>query len=101
MELKQTVSKKVKSLRIEFGLSQKDLAEKTGLNVRYISRLETNPQNLTLEILEKLAQGLGCSPTDLVSTHPSPATSKKNLDAFDKAVQLLNAFRTEIETKDV
>lgn len=100
MDLKHTVSKRVKALRQELGISQKQLAEKTGLNVRYISRVETNPQNLTLDILDKVASGLGCTAADLVSPNVIPPTSKKNLDAFDRAVQLLNSFRTEMNTED-
>lgn len=100
MDLKQNVSRRVKAIRQEKGMSQKQLAERTGLNVRYISRLETNPQNLTLEILEKVSLGLGCTASDLVSAVETPAMPKNNLAVFDRAMQLLSSFRTEIQIKE-
>ena len=58
MKLGTIVAKNIKALRLENGLSQKDLADKTGLTIRYISRLENTSPNITLEVVEKLARGL-------------------------------------------
>lgn len=68
MDLGKRVARNVKAIRLGRGLSQQDLAKKTGLTVRYISRLENTAPNLTLEVIEKLTRGLGCSPNDLLSS---------------------------------
>lgn len=71
MVLGKRVAKSVKAIRLGRGLSQQDLANKTGLTVRYISRLENTAPNVTLEVIEKLTKGLGCSATDLFGIEDS------------------------------
>lgn len=60
------VSKNVKSARISAGLSQKQLAKKSGLSVRYISRLETKPQNIRIDKVALLAMHMGVEPAALL-----------------------------------
>jgi transcriptional regulator with XRE-family HTH domain len=100
MNLRAKVSRRVKSRRIELGLTQKQLADRCKLNVRYISRLENKPQNITLDILEKVAEGLECSAVELIVDGEQPITSKKNIHTLDEAIQLLSAFRSEIKSSD-
>jgi putative transcriptional regulator len=50
--------KRLKELRADRGMSQADLAEKSGLSREYIARLETGKQDPTLTTLMKLAQAL-------------------------------------------
>ena len=45
--------------RKEQNLTQKELAEKTGIRQSNISRLESGEYNPTLEFLKKIAVGLG------------------------------------------
>jgi len=66
MMLGKRVAKNAKAIRLERGLSQQELADKTGLTVRYISRLENTAPNVTLDVLERLIKGLGCSATELI-----------------------------------
>jgi transcriptional regulator with XRE-family HTH domain len=68
MSLGIVVSKNIRALRLENDLSQKDLADKIGLTVRYISRLENTSPNITLEVIEKLAQGLDVAPSAILNT---------------------------------
>lgn len=68
MKLGTIVAKNIKALRLENGLSQKDLADKTGLTIRYISRLENTSPNITLEVIEKLARGLSVPPATILNT---------------------------------
>lgn len=50
----------VKVLRKEHGLTQEELASKSGISLKYIQRIEgKNPPNLGLEYLYKLAVGFG------------------------------------------
>lgn len=66
MLLAKRIAKNTKAKRIEFGFSQQEISNKTGLTVRYISRLENTAPNITLDVLERLAKGLGCSIGDLI-----------------------------------
>ena len=51
----------IKSLRLKKGLSQRELAKRSGLDVTYISGIERGVRNPSLKSLEKVAKGLGCS----------------------------------------
>ena len=51
----------VRRLRAKKGLSQKSLAERSGLSANYIGTLERGVQNPSLMSLASLAKGLSCS----------------------------------------
>ena len=53
------MAKRLQTLRTKRGLSQRELAEKSGISREYIARLETARQDPTLSTLEKLAKALG------------------------------------------
>ncbi len=93
MALKDRVAKNAKALRLARGFSQQDLANKTGLTIRYISRLENSAQNLTLEVIEKLAKGLGCSPNELIGSDDEVAMngSKELLEQTIRFLQGLHS----------
>ena len=66
MNLEEAVKRNVRALRLAAGISQKVFAERSGLSIRYISRLENEGGNLTLDVLERLAKGLNCSVAELL-----------------------------------
>ena len=96
MTLGKIVAKNIKSLREAAGLSQQKLSEKTKLTVRYISRLENTAPNVTLEVLERLAQGLGCSPEDIVAGSKMKG-GKALTKSVDEAINTLKRIKTMIE----
>ena len=51
----------IRRLRLEKDLTQRALAERSGLDVSYISGIERGCRNVSLKSLEKVAKGLGCS----------------------------------------
>ena len=51
----------IRRLRLEKDLTQRTLAERSGLDVSYISGIERGCRNASLKSLEKVAKGLGCS----------------------------------------
>ena len=53
------VAKAVMQARIDEGLTQQQLAERTGMNASNISRLETGGSLPTLRTLQQLAKGMG------------------------------------------
>ena len=95
MLLGKRVAKNAKAIRLSRGLSQQDLSNKTGLTVRYISRLENTAQNLTLEVIEKLAKGLDCSAVDLVGDDgDSPIPGAKEM--LDQTIRVLQSLRSRL-----
>ncbi|SIS60138.1 helix-turn-helix domain-containing protein [Belliella pelovolcani] len=59
MDIKEKFGNRLKALRKEKGLSQEELALKSGLNRPYISGIEQGKRNVSLEVMEKLAEALG------------------------------------------
>ena len=51
----------IRKLRLKKNLSQRALAERSGLDTSYISGIERGVRNASLKSLEKVAMGLGCS----------------------------------------
>jgi XRE family aerobic/anaerobic benzoate catabolism transcriptional regulator len=61
----------VRRLRSEKGWSRTELAERCGLSVRYLARVESGDGNLSILRLAALARALGSSPQGLLESHAS------------------------------
>ncbi len=61
------VGKKVKQERMKRGLSQEKLAELSNISTNYIGNIERAESSPTIELLNKVAQGLGMNIVDLVN----------------------------------
>ncbi len=98
MGLGVTVAKNIRALRLEKGLSQKDLADKTGLTVRYISRLENTSPNITLEVIERLAKGLNVSPSHILNTGSGVSLSGSNIskELLEQTIQVLQSIQSRL-----
>lgn len=57
-ELRLRVGSRIAALRKEHGLSQRDLAERSGVSRRTIQALEAGTVSPRLDILEKLAEAM-------------------------------------------
>lgn len=55
----------VRRRRRQLGLSQARLAERTGLHRTYISDMERGGRNITLNVVYRVADGLGVQVADL------------------------------------
>jgi transcriptional regulator with XRE-family HTH domain len=93
--LGKRVSKNVKAVRIARGLSQQALADKTGLTVRYLSRLENSAQNITLDVLERLVHGLNCSTVELLGEEKE-VSQKPPTKALDETIRFLQSLRSRL-----
>ncbi|EST55370.1 XRE family transcriptional regulator [Brevibacillus panacihumi W25] len=60
-QLAKMLGERIRSLRLEQGLSQEQLGERSGLHTNYIGQIERGEKNLTLETLLKIARSLGTS----------------------------------------
>jgi transcriptional regulator with XRE-family HTH domain len=58
MDIKQEFGKRLNQIRKEKKISQERLAELSDLNRPYISAIEKGKRNVSLEVIEKLAQAL-------------------------------------------
>ncbi|TLG72521.1 helix-turn-helix domain-containing protein [Culicoidibacter larvae] len=58
------IGKKLKSLRVEKGLTQEELGERTDLTKGFISQLERDLNSPSIETLLSILEVLGCPPKD-------------------------------------
>ncbi|HEU0100651.1 MAG TPA: helix-turn-helix transcriptional regulator [Allosphingosinicella sp.] len=66
MDMRKLVGRNAARLRQAAGLTQEQLAERSGFSQQYISGLEAGQRNPTIVTLYELATGLGATPADLV-----------------------------------
>lgn len=59
LEVDYDIINYVAEIRQNLHLTQKDLSELTGISQTYINEIETGNANPTIEILKKLADGVG------------------------------------------
>lgn len=62
----------VKTYRKKQGLTQTDLANRAGLNIRQIQKIENgevNTENITLKTMQAIAQALNVKIDDLISRY--------------------------------
>lgn len=67
MDMRKLVGRNVKRIRLAKGLTQEQLAEKSGFSQQYISGLEKGQRNPTIISLYELARSLGVSHIELVN----------------------------------
>lgn len=65
-EILKELSIKIKSTRQKQGITQEELAEKSGFHVNYIGGIERATRNPSLDSLVRIARALEISPKDLV-----------------------------------
>jgi transcriptional regulator with XRE-family HTH domain len=68
MIFRHATASTLKSLRLEAGLSQEQLARKSGIDRTYISGVERGVRNITLDSLETIVLALGVSQSEFVET---------------------------------
>jgi XRE family transcriptional regulator, regulator of sulfur utilization len=59
MSINEVVGTQVRHLRKTQGMTQEELAEKSGLSVDYIGKIERGTTSPTVESMEQVARGLG------------------------------------------
>lgn len=65
----KTAGENIMKLRKENDLSQKDLSVLSGVSRSYISEVETNTHNMTIDVLCKLCKALKTTPNKLIPEH--------------------------------
>lgn len=57
----------VHRLRVEAGIDKSRFALMVGISRQYLLKIETGKANVTIEIIEQIAEGLTVPPEDLLS----------------------------------
>lgn len=66
MDLRQ-LGRRIRALRTKKGLSQEKLAERAGLNGKYIGEVERGTANISIQNIDKLAHVLGVPLLELLA----------------------------------
>ncbi len=69
--LRERLATNVKHLRSQAGITQEELADRTGLHRTYIGAIERAERNISLATLEALATGLKVDPSRLITKTPT------------------------------
>lgn len=97
-ELLRTLGERVRSLRVERGWSQEDLAAVCGRHFTYIGRIERGEQNVTLEVLYDVAAALGVSVAELLPWE-HPLLTKWKVGVKDVLEAINHGFRAQVDVR--
>ena len=96
-KFKTIVANNIKQARLNLGLTQRELARRSGLDPRVINRIERTPQNLTLAVIETIADALGLTPVSLISNNGfTVACTEDELKEFDAALETVRRVRAKM-----
>lgn len=65
--LSQSLAGAIRRRRLAAGLSQEDLADRASVDRTYVSLVERAKRNVTLDVLDRIASGLGVDASTLVA----------------------------------
>ena len=69
----------IKKLRLRLGISQSELARRAGYSHEFISQVERGIKTPSIKALQKIALGLGVSPSILMEPKNLPGESEEKL----------------------
>jgi transcriptional regulator with XRE-family HTH domain len=72
MEIRETLATNLRRLRQAAGLSQEELAHRADIDRTYISSIERQQYAASIEVVDRLAKGLGVEASELLQTPQSP-----------------------------
>lgn len=95
VNLRKRFGSLVAALRRRIGITQEALAEKAGVSVDMISKIETGATGARFPVIERLAEALGIDPAELFTTEiPNGALSRGPL--VDLTTQLVGLSPTDL-----
>jgi transcriptional regulator with XRE-family HTH domain len=72
MEIRETLAINLRRLRQAAGLSQEELAHRADIDRTYISSIERRQYAASIEVVDRLAKGLGIEASELLQLPPTP-----------------------------
>lgn len=91
-----TIGEKIKTLRKERNLTQKELANKIGVTASTVTKYENGQLEPNIEVLNKIADIFNISISDLIDNN----NSKKELHIGHKLLSIRKSFSNEEITAD-
>jgi transcriptional regulator with XRE-family HTH domain len=85
-DAKARFGKRLRTLRLERGLTQEALSRLSSVDRVFVGELERGVKGPGLETLEKLAQGLGVAPAELLGLRAAPVSRKESLGRWITAL---------------
>lgn len=85
--MSELTGKRIKERRAELGLSQEELAEKTGVTRTTVAKWESGENNLKQSKIKTIAKALDCSPVWIVGLDDSTnivIEIERNMDELDE-----------------
>ena len=76
-KLRTVFAENIRACRKEKGLSQEKLAELCGLHRTYVGSVERSERNVSIDNIEKIANALRTSPSELLSRPSARADAKQ------------------------
>ena len=77
----ERIGDRLRRLRMEAGLSQRELAKRSGIDREYICQLEANKTGtITLRTAESLAKGMGINPCSFFSGNHTKDLKEKLIE---------------------
>jgi transcriptional regulator with XRE-family HTH domain len=77
MDARQQLGQRLKHLRRLRGYTQEQLAERIDINPKYLSSIERGAENPTLDLLDRLAQGLQVEMYELFQEEPDASQADR------------------------
>lgn len=100
---RETFGKRLRNKRLELGLTQEELADRSNLHPTYVGSVERGERNISFENILVLAKGLNTSPKDLmppgekVGKQPNPEFGSKILSEKKLCGKRLKNKRLELD----
>lgn len=95
-DMAKIIAKNVRAERLRLGMSQQKLANLTGLTVRYISRLETEPQNIRVDKIGIIARAMGIKPERLIQRSETTEPDASAAEELAHVIRQLQAVHAKI-----
>lgn len=80
-EIAKTIGQRIRSYRLQLGLSQEKVAEISGCHPTYIGQVERGEKNATLESIEKIASAIQVPLSKLFDKMEASADEKADIPA--------------------
>lgn len=71
MDLKEVMAANLRRTRHEKGMTQEELADRSGLSTRYVGAIERADVSASVTILGRIAEALGIEPGELLAVKRS------------------------------
>jgi transcriptional regulator with XRE-family HTH domain len=77
MEIREVLALNLRKCQQAKGLSQEELADRAKIDRTYVSAIERSVYAATIDVVDRLARGLGVEAADLLRRPPGPRTVGK------------------------